>query len=176
MLDNSFRMGDKIQLESGELGVVLDIGLRSTKLRTYDNEVIYIPNSQLANSRLKNYTRPDSSIRVSVNFGVEYGNDIGHVKEVVLNVIKQLEFIVESPEPQVLFLEMADYSLNFVARAWVADFNKQYSTKLEMTQLIYDTLNKANIGIPFPTRTIYLEKDSSSSESRDTADELADEE
>jgi len=54
ILDRSLIVGDKIMLDSGEVGVVLDSGLRSTKMRTYDNEVIFLPNSQLANTRVKN--------------------------------------------------------------------------------------------------------------------------
>ena len=59
VIDKTFKVGDKIQIESGEMGVILDIGLRSTKLKTYDNEVIYIPNGQLANAKVKNFTVPD---------------------------------------------------------------------------------------------------------------------
>ncbi|HEB34281.1 MAG TPA: mechanosensitive ion channel, partial [Candidatus Aminicenantes bacterium] len=62
------------------------------------------------------------------------------------------------PEPGVLFLEMSDFSLDFVARAWVESYTDAYSTKLKMTDEIYNALNKANIGIPFPTRTVYTKK------------------
>lgn len=155
VLDKTFKVGDKVQLESGEMGVILDIGLRTTKLKTYDNEVIYIPNGILANAKIKNYTLPDLSIRVSVNFGVEYGSDPEQVRQVVLEAIKKIETVLEDPKTQVLFLKMADFSLDFVARAWVQEYTQAYSTHIKMTDEIYKTLNKANIGIPFPTRTVY---------------------
>jgi len=158
VLDKTFKVGDKIQLESGELGVIMDVGLRSTKLRTYDNEVIYIPNGYLANTKIKNFTEPDLSIRASVSFGVEYGSDTKKVQKVVLEAIKKIENVLEQPEPGVLFLEMSDFSLDFVARAWVESYTDAYSTKLKMTDEIYNALNKANIGIPFPTRTVYTKK------------------
>ena len=158
VLDKTFKVGDKIQLESGELGVIMDVGLRSTKLRTYDNEVIYIPNGYLANTKIKNFTEPDLSIRASVSFGVEYGSDTKKVQKVVLEAIKKIENVLEQPEPVVLFLEMSDFSLDFVARAWVESYTNAYSTKLKMTDEIYNALNKANIGIPFPTRTVYTKK------------------
>jgi MscS family membrane protein len=158
VLDKTFKVGDKIQLESGELGVIMDVGLRSTKLRTYDNEVIYIPNGYLANTKIKNFTEPDLSIRTSVSFGVEYGSDTKKVQKVVLEAIKKIENVLEQPEPGVLFLEMSDFSLDFVARAWVESYTDAYSTKLKMTDEIYNALNKANIGIPFPTRTVYTKK------------------
>lgn len=158
VLDKTFKVGDKIQLESGELGVVMDVGLRSTKLRTYDNEVIYIPNGYLANTKIKNFTEPDLSIRTSVNFGVEYGSDTKKVQKVVLEAMKKIESVIEQPEPVVLFLKMSDFSLDFVAKAWVESYADAYSTKLKMTDEIYNALNRANISIPFPTRTVYTKK------------------
>jgi small-conductance mechanosensitive channel len=158
VLDKTFKVGDKVQLESGEMGVILDIGLRSTKLKTYDNEVIYIPNGYLANAKLKNFTHPDVSIRVNVNFGVVYGSDTEKVQKVVLEAIKKIETIIEEPEPLVQFLKMSDFSLDFVARAWVKSYTDAYSTQIKMTDVIYNALNKANIGIPFPTRTVYTKK------------------
>ncbi len=155
VLDKTFKVGDKVQLDSGEMGVILDIGLRTTKLKTYDNEVIYIPNGILANTKLKNFTVPDLSIRVNVDFGVEYGSDPEKVRQVVLEAIKEIDTVLEDPEPLVLFLKMSDFSLDFVARAWVAEYTQAYSTFIMMTGAIYDSLKKAKIGIPFPTRTLY---------------------
>ncbi len=158
ILDRSLNVGDKVMIESGELGVVLDIGLRSTKIRTYDNEVISLPNSQLANARVRNYTKPDTTIRVTVNFGVAYGSDVARVKRVVLDAISELDDILLEPAPQVLFLNMNDFSLDMCARVWVDNYGKQFARKLEMTELIYNTLNESSIEIPFPTRTLYMKQ------------------
>jgi MscS family membrane protein len=155
VLDKTFKVGDKIELDSGEMGEILDIGIRSTKLRTYDNEVIYIPNGSLANTKVKNFTVPDLSVRVNVNFGVEYGSDPEQVRNVVMEAVKKIDTVIEDPEPVVQFLNMSDFSLDFVARVWVQSYTDAYSTKLKVTNEIYKALNKANIGIPFPTRTIY---------------------
>ncbi len=158
ILDRSINVGDKVQLESGETGVLMDIGLRTTLMRTYDNEVISLPNSQLANARIKNYTKPDATIRVGVNFAVAYGSDVSEVKRVVLDAISQLDDILPEPGPQVLFLNMSEFSLDMCGRVWVDDFNKQFARKLEMTELIYNTLKKSDIEIPFPTRTVYMKQ------------------
>ncbi len=155
VIDKTFKVGDKIQLESGEMGMILDVGLRSTKLRTFDNEVIYIPNGQLANARVKNFTVPDLSARVNVDFGVEYGSDTGKVQDVVLDAIKRTVGVLEEPEPVVQFIKMSDFSLDFVARAWVASYSEAFAMKVEITGVIYNALGRAGIGIPFPTRTVY---------------------
>lgn len=158
VLDKTFKVGDKVQLDSGEMGVILDIGLRSTKLKTFDNEVIYIPNGNLANAKIKNFTQPDLSIRVNVDFGVEYGSDPEKVKDVVLKAISKIEGVLDDPPPAVLFMKMSDFSLDFIARVWVGSYTEAFSTKLKMTDEIYEALNKAGIGIPFPTRTIYTKQ------------------
>ena len=155
VLDKTFKVGDKVELESGEMGVILDIGIRSTKLKTYDSEVIYIPNGSLANTKIKNFTVPDLTVRVNVNFGVEYGSDPEKVRSVVLDAVKKIDTVIERPAPVVQFLNMADSSLDFVARVWVQNYTDAYSTKLKVTDEIYNALNKANIGIPFPTHTVF---------------------
>ncbi len=155
VLDKTFKVEDKIELESGEMGTILDIGLRSTKIRTYDNETIYVPNGYLANAKIKNFTQPDVSIRVNVNFGVEYGSETEHVRNVVLSAIKQIDSVLIEPMPKVQFLNMNDFSLDFVARAWVKKYTDAYETQLIMRDAIYKALGQANIGIPFPTHTVY---------------------
>ncbi len=155
VMDKTFKVGDKIQIESGEMGVILDIGLRSTKLKTYDNEVIYIPNGQLANARVKNFTVPDLSVRVNVEFGVEYGSDSEKVKQVVLEAVQKIEGVLEEPAPAVQFLKMSDFSLDHVVRVWIKDYAEAFNMKLAITDVVYNALNQAGIGIPFPTRTIF---------------------
>ena len=155
VLDKTFKVNDKVELESGELGVILDIGLRSTKIRTYDNETIYVPNGYLANAKIKNFSQPDVSIRVKVYFGVEYGSDTERVRAVILSTLSQIDTLLSEPEPQVEFINMNDFSLDFVAKAWVEEYTGAYAAKLRMTDEIYKALGQAHIGIPFPTRTVY---------------------
>lgn len=155
VLDKTFKVGDKIEIESGEMGVVLDIGLRSTKLKTYDHEVIYIPNGQLANARVKNFTVPDLSVRVNVSFGVEYGSDSEKVRQVVLEAIKKIDGVLEDPAAVVQFIAMSDFALDYIAKVWVNKYTAAYDMKLNVTDVIYNALNEAGIGIPFPTRTIF---------------------
>lgn len=156
ILDRSLNVGDKITLESGETGVVMDVGLRSTKMRTYENEVLYVPNSALSDARVKNYTQPDASIRATVNFGVAYGSDVARARQIVLDAISKLDDIMEEPAPQVIFLRMSDFSLDMSARVWVGDYGNQFGKMLEMTELVYNTLLENNIEIPFPTQTVHM--------------------
>jgi len=158
ILDQSFRVGDKIKLESGEVGVVEDIGLRSTKVKNYDNQIIILPNGKMANAKIINYAKPNNLIKFRVNFGVEYGTKPEKVKKVVIDVLSKIEKVIEDPAPSVIFREMGDSALVFQAMAWVDDYNDAFLTKEEATSKIYLALNKAKIGIPFPQMDVHLKK------------------
>lgn len=159
ILDKTFKVGDKVQLESGELGIVHDLSLRSTRLRTYDNELVIIPNDQLAKGRIKNFTQPDSRIRVVVPFSVEYGNKPEKIIPLMKKTIKEnIKDILEDPPIEVVFTAMGASSIDFQARFWVANYGEAYGKKVEAVDLIYKTLNKNRIGIPFPTQTIHVKK------------------
>jgi len=95
IIDKNFNLGDPILLESGELGIVAEVGLRSTKIKTYDNEIIFVPNGQLANMKIRNYVKPNTKIRKIVEFGVEYGSDIDYVKKVVMGSLKSVKDIYD---------------------------------------------------------------------------------
>lgn len=159
ILDRTIKVGDKVKLESGETGYIVDMGLRSAKLRTFDNELITVPNGQLANSRIQNYGQPDPSARVVVNFGVSYDSDVDTVRKTVHDTIMSIENInKEEKPPEVLFLSMEDFYLKFSARFWVYNHLKVWEKKLEATDKIFAALKEANIDIPFPTQTVHLKK------------------
>lgn len=159
IIDKTFNIDDKIELGDGTVGIVTDVGIRSTRIRTFDNELLIIPNGIVANSKIKNFYKPNMKGRVAIPFGVEYGSKIENVKKWVLEEIDKMDNIVkDDPEPQVIFLEMADSSLNFSVRFWVEDMADFFVKKEEATTRIYNLLNRKKIGIPFPTQTVYVRK------------------
>ncbi|OYT36809.1 hypothetical protein B6U91_00330 [Candidatus Pacearchaeota archaeon ex4484_71] len=158
ILDNSVRVGDLVTLPDGVTGKILKIGLRSTKLKTFDNEIIVVPNGKLAESNIHNIAQPEPKSRVVIPFGVAYGSDINKVKKIVLSEIKKVKHFVDAPSPSVKFLEMGDSSLNFKAFFFVESFENRFDAIDEANTRIYDALNKAKIEIPFPQMDIHLKK------------------
>ena len=156
ILDKSVKVGDKIKLDADTMGTVIDVGLRSTKIRTWDNEIVTVPNGKLADSRILNFIQPDPSVRVAIDFGVEYGSDAAKVKKVVLETLNNIKSVLKEPKPKVLMVEMADFALKFKALFWVETFDIKFDTKCIATEEIYNALRREGIGIPFPTRTVYL--------------------
>ena len=158
ILDKSIRIGDLITLDDKTTGKILKIGLRSTRIKTFDNEAIIIPNSKLANGNIHNIAQPEPKLRVVIPFGVAYGSDINKVKRLVLLEIKKVKHFVDDPEPSVKFLEMADSSLNFKAFFFVDSFENRFGAIDEANTRIYNALNKAKIEIPFPQVDVHLKK------------------
>jgi len=162
LLDKSVKVGDVIRLDNETIGRVMDVGLRSTRINTFDNEVIIIPNGKLAESRILNYLQPDPRVRCVIEFGVEYGSDVDKVKKIVIDEVNSLSNVLKEPEENkssVMFMEMGDFALKFKALFWVAKFDERFPTKEAALAKIYNALRKNGIGIPFPTRTVYLKED-----------------
>jgi MscS family membrane protein len=157
ILDQSFAVGDKVTID-GDTGIIKEVGLRNTKIQTFDNEIIVIPNGDLMNKKFKNSVLPDPKIRVVVEFTVAYGSDVEKVESAVISAIKTLPDITDDPAPAVVFYNMGDFALNFQAKFWVPDYVNQYGKWIEATKLVYQTLQREGISIPFPTQTVYLEK------------------
>ena len=158
ILDKAIRTGDLIKLDTGEEGMVLDVGLRSTKIRTRDNEVIILPNGVLANTKVHNYKLPDLTARVVVPFNAAYGTDPDKVKKVISDALKGLKDIMKDPAPTVKFVDMGEFALQFKALFWVPDVTHRKDKREEAVNIIYKTLYKHKIEIPFPTRVVYLKK------------------
>lgn len=156
LLDKSVKVGDKIKLDNETMGTVVDVGLRSTKIKTFDNEMVTVPNGKLADSKILNFIQPGLGIRTVIEFGVEYGSDTSKVREIVLSTIKRLPNVLKEPEPKVLMAEMGDFALRFKALFWVREFDVKFDTKALAVEEIYNALRKSGISIPFPTRTVYM--------------------
>lgn len=155
ILDKSVRVGDVIRIDE-TTGTVVDVGLRSTKIKTLDNELITIPNGKLADSKILNYLHPDPTLRVSVDFSTEYGSDVLKVRGVVLETLAKNKSILKKHEPSVVLVEMADSGLKFKALFWVNSFEEKNPAKFNATEEIYNAFRREGIGIPFPTRTVYI--------------------
>lgn len=158
ILDKSIQVGDLVKLDGGVTGIILKIGLRSTKVKTFDNEMIIVPNSKLSDSNIQNIAQPEPKSRVVVPFSVAYGSDIAKVKKIVMKEIVSTVGFVNDPEPAVRFLEMADSALNFKAYFFVSSFEERFDAIDEANTKIYNALNKANISIPFPQLDVHMKK------------------
>jgi len=160
ILDKSIQVGEVVVLDAETKGTILDIGLRSTKIRTYDNEVIIIPNGQLEEMKIQNVVKPEPAVRVVIPFGVAYGSNIDRVKKIVLKELAKIEGLDKSEgrESVVRFREMGDSALLFKAYYWMETYENRFASIDTANELIYNALNKAKIGIPFPQMDVWIKE------------------
>lgn len=143
LLDKTYAVGDKIKLQTGDVGTIVDIGLRSTKIITFDNEIIFVPNGYLANSLIRNYAGPQKRIRVRVEFTVVEG-DVKKIKTLILDAVKKMQDVLKDPVPEVNLLQIGS-GLEFRVAFWVMGWENEFSKKEEATLRIYETLLEAKV-------------------------------
>ena len=160
IVDKTFSVGDRIRLDSGEEGTVKEITLRTTRVLTQENELVIVPNATLANSKIVNYSQPDSGFRAKVDFGVVYGSKPETVRKVALRAVQGvdgIEFNDEKRKPSVVMEGMGDFAVQYRLFFWVQNALDTPSKQREVRERLYDKLNENRIGIPFPTHTVYLQ-------------------
>lgn len=158
MLDQPFRIGDRIQLAGGQIGDVADIGLRSTKIKTMDNQLLIIPNSDLCNTMLINQAFPDARAKGRINVGVANGSDVERVKEILVATALEVGTVLRDPAPEAYFVSFGDFALNMSLFFWVEEYGSLFATTDRINTLILRRFNESNIEMPFPTRTVIMEK------------------
>ena len=157
MMDAPYKTGDFIILESGERGVVTDIGLRSTRILTRDDIEITIPNGVIGNGKIINEAGgPTSQHRIRVAVGVAYGSDVDQVIEVLEKVAADNNDVLASPAPRVRFRQFGDFSLDFELLGWIAKSIDRGRVKHELNCAVYKALNKNNIEIPYPQTDLHV--------------------
>jgi small-conductance mechanosensitive channel len=159
MIDRPFRIGDRIQLKDGNWGDVTDIGLRTTKIKTMDNTLLIIPNSDLCNSTVINLAFPDVRAKGRVNIGVAYGSDVEKVKRVLVATACEVSEVLADPQPEAFFTAFGDSALSISLFFWVADYTKLFPITDRINELIIRRFAEAGIVIPYPTRTVYMHKE-----------------
>ena len=159
MIDRPFRIGDRIQLTSGQWGDVSDIGLRSTKIKTADNTLLIIPNSELCNTTLINQAFPDVRAKGRINVGVAYGSDVVEVKKLLVATAGEIPEIMGEPPPEAFFVSFGESALNMSLFFWVADYTRVFPVTDGLNTLILSRFRENGIDIPYPTRTVLLEKE-----------------
>ncbi len=158
VVDKPIRVGDFIELESGEQGFVEKIGWRSTWIRMLPNNTIIMPNSVLSESKLINYFYPTPELSVPVDVGVHYSSDLEHVERVTLEVARQVlrehEWGVSDYETFVVYHTFDSSSINFTVMLRAEEYYKRFWVKSAFIKALHRRYADEGIVIPFPIRAI----------------------
>jgi small-conductance mechanosensitive channel len=156
--------GDYIRLASGEEGYVEDINWRQTTVRALSNNLIVVPNGELAKTNMTNFMRPEQQLTILVQVGVAYDSDLDHVErvtcEVVTEVMTRVEGALPEHEPLVRFHTFGDSRIGFTVILGVGEFSDQFRIKHEFIKQLHKRYREEGIRIPAPARTVALQQGS----------------
>lgn len=160
-VDKTFKVGDRIKVDT-YYGDVINIGPRSTRLKTLDYQIVTIPNNKITTTVIVNYSEPDQKLRITIPVSVAYGTDPKKVKDILLEIahatIKNTDYLLEDPGPKVFFNEFADSSLNFILYVWAIKYNLPDEVRDAINVQINERFAAEGIEIPFPQMEVRLKK------------------
>ena len=151
-----FKTGDLIDAQ-GYLGIVSEIQIFNTILKTPDNKTIIIPNGGLSTSSMTNYST-EKQRRVDWTVGIGYGDDIDKAKVVIKELCDEDSRILKDPVLFIAVSELADSSVNFAVRAWV-NAEDYWDVFFEINEKVYKTFNKEGINIPYPQMDVHIKNE-----------------
>jgi small-conductance mechanosensitive channel len=156
LVERTIKQGDVLEIE-GQVVKVVKMGIRSTVVRTRNEEEIIVPNSILVQGMVKNYTLSDASFLVSATVGVTYGSDMAKVREVLEETAKRIPWRDQSEEPRVLMSEFADSSVVFKVFVWSNEPWIARRLVSELNEAIWWALKEAGIVIAFPQLDVHFD-------------------
>jgi MscS family membrane protein len=154
LVDQPIRIGDRVRLPGGEEGDVFQIGLRSTRILAYDNNLIIVPNGELIKNRLVNMSAPDTSTSISIEVVVAHGTDISRARDIVLKLAAAGNDILPVPAPQLYVTGLADIGiqLRFIGRT--ADVTRKFLIETSLREALCREFASAGIRFPEVQRVI----------------------
>lgn len=148
-----FKVGDLIE-GAGVMGTVESLQIFTTQLRTPDNKKIIIPNASLTGDNIINWSATGTR-RVDMVFGIGYDDDIDKAKRLIAEILAADERVLKDPVPQVALSELADSSVNFVARPWVKT-GDYWGVFFDTTEAVKKRFDAEGISIPYPQSDVHL--------------------
>jgi small-conductance mechanosensitive channel len=155
LFERPVRVGDTIEI-SGNWAEIKRIGIRATTVQTLDQADVIIPNSDLINNQVTNWTLSNRQVRLIIPVGVAYGSDVPLVMETLAACAENHGMVAALRPPQVLFLNFGESSLDFELRVWVTDADHRLKVRSDLHQEIDRRFREANIEIAFPQRDLHL--------------------
>lgn len=157
LLQQPFDIGDAIQV-GDYAGVVLDVNLRATEMRTWDGRRVYIPNADVYTQAITNYSRAQTR-RIELTVGVAYDTDLNVAREAALEAVRAVPGVLEDPAPTVVFHTFGGSSIDFTVYFWINPQETDlFGAKSAAVQAIHRVFQEKGIEIPFPIRTVYLQQ------------------
>jgi len=157
LMDQPFTVGHRIEIqELGTWGDVVEIGIRSTRIRTRDNRLVIVPNSTISANQVVNYSFPDPRYRVQMDIGIGFGQDIEKVRQIIIDTVRNVEGILPDKPVDALYSKMGASAMMFRIRWWIESFEDTRHVYDRVNTALQRALDDAGIDMPFDTYNINL--------------------
>jgi small-conductance mechanosensitive channel len=153
--EKPMQVGDVIEIGT-QTGTVKQIGIRSSKISTYDGADIIVPNGDFITQKLTNWTHSNSYRRIELIIGVAYGTSLDKVTDIIDNLLLNTPTVMKYPSHNVMVQQFGDSSVNFRILFWTNDFDNWINLKSDVLKDIYKAFAENEIQIPFPQQDIYI--------------------
>ena len=151
LIDRSFRVGDRINIPGQDAwGDVVEIGTRTTRIRTRDNNLVIIPNSEMADGQILNYTFPDPNYRLQSDIGIGYGQDLDRIRQVLGDAVRSVDEVLKDQPIQVLFIEFAPATMTIRVRWWIDTYSDKRMMQDKVNTALQDAIEESGIVSPNP--------------------------
>jgi len=155
LFERPIKVGDRISIEDIQ-GDVEEINIRSTTIKTLDNIIMIVPNSEFVSGRVTNWSHSDLKIRMNIEVGVSYNSNLDDVLKALREVADENSKVMNDPEPEVIFMEFGDSSWNMRLRIWVRNPKDYYHVLSEINCAIVRKFREYKVEIPFPQRDVHV--------------------
>jgi small-conductance mechanosensitive channel len=153
--EKPINVGDVVEL-AGQTGRMKSIGFRSSMITTWDGSDVIIPNGDLLNQHLINWTLGNSQARFNIVVGIAYGTDLEQVHQLAIDLLNNQKDVLKYPQPLVVFKEFAGSSIDMDIKFWVADYSTGVIIRSQLIVAIDKLFKENNIVIPFPQQDVYI--------------------
>ncbi len=159
LVDSPYKLGDYVNLDSGERGMVTHVGMRSTRLLTRDDVEITIPNAVIANAKIVNESAGRwTKRRIRIKVGVAYGSDLEHVNKTLMAVADAHQEVCREPRARVRMRAFGDSALDFELLAWITEPELRGKITHELLMAVYKAFDEADIEIPYNKQDLYIKE------------------
>jgi len=148
LIDQPFRVGDNIVFDN-KFGTVHEITLRSTRIKTVNNEIMVLPNDQMINGKLINHSMM-GLLPLEIPFSIGYSESTDDARTVALQIASADKRVVQNPAPSVVVTAMADSGISLMLRVWITDMKDEIPLKAELNEALLHALLVKGIEIPYP--------------------------
>ncbi len=155
LFEQPVKVGDRVTIGQFE-GDIIDINMRATTVQTLDDRTIIVPNSQLVEREITNWSYGNRKVRLRIDVGVSYNSDLDTVLNALQEVARENPDVLDFPQPLVRFVGFGDSSWNLYLAGWIQDSERFYQVQSDLHCAVVRTFRKYGVEIPFPQRDLHF--------------------